>query len=113
MIPGMNPKMMKQAMRRLGIKSEEIEATEVLIKTAEKEIVILNPAVAKVNVMGQDSFQISGGDVQERGLSSEPDINEDDVKTVMEQASVSEEEAKEAISKAEGDLAKAIMDLKG
>lgn len=111
MIPGMNPRAMKQAMKKLGIKQEEIEATEVIIRTADKELVILNPSVSKVNMMGQETFQIAG-EVKERGLSSEPDINEDDIKTVMEQAGVDEAKAKEAIEKADGDLAKAIMDLK-
>ena len=112
MIPGMNPKAMKQAMKRMGIKQEEIDATEVIIKTADKEIVVNEPSVAKVNMMGQETFQISG-DISEREISSEPEIKEDDIKTVMEQASVSEEKAKEAIENNNGDLAAAIMELKG
>lgn len=111
MIPGMNPRAMKQAMKKLGMKQEEIEATEVIIRTADKELVIANPSVSKVNMMGQETFQIAG-EVEERGLSSEPDINEDDIKTVMEQAGVDEEEAKEAIKENKGDLAAAIMQLK-
>ncbi len=115
MIPGMNPRAMKQAMRRLGIQQQEIDATEVIIKTADKELVISNPSVSKVNMMGQETFQISGN-VEERAISSEssePEINEEDIKTVMEQAGVSEKEAKEAIKENKGDLAAAIMQLKG
>ncbi|MBT3814276.1 nascent polypeptide-associated complex protein [Candidatus Woesearchaeota archaeon] len=108
MMPGMNPRKMQQMMKQMGIQQVDIPATEVIIKTADKEIIITNPSVAKVNMMGQENFQISGN-VEERELSTAPDISEDDVKTVMEQANVSEEQAKAAIEGAEGDLAEAIM----
>jgi nascent polypeptide-associated complex subunit alpha len=110
MFPGMNPRKMQQMMKQMGIQQVDIPATEVIIKTAEKEIVVLNPTVAKVNMMGQETFQISG-EIQERAISTTPDISSEDVKTVMGQTHVSEEKAREAIEKAEGDLAQAIMDL--
>jgi len=110
MFPGMNPRKMQAAMKQLGIKQVEIPATEVIIKTEDKEIIVTNPSVSKVNMMGQETFQISG-EIHERELSTTPDISDEDVKTVMEQANVSEETAKEAIKKADGDLADAIMNL--
>ena len=110
MLPGMNPRKMQQMMKRMGIQQIDIPATEVIIKTEDKEIVITEPSVSKVNMMGQETFQISG-QVNEREKTTETEINEDDVKTVMEQANVDEEKAKEALEKANGDLAKAIMDL--
>ena len=111
MIPGMNPRDMQKAMKRLGIKQEEIDANEVIIKTNDKEIVIQKPQVSKVNMMGQDTFQIIG-EVQERPVSSEPEINKDDIKIVMQQTGATEEKAREAIENNEQDLAKAIMSLK-
>ena len=108
MIPGMNPKMMAKAMKKMGIKQEEIEATEVIIKTPEKDLIIRNPQVSKVNAMGQETFQVVG-EVEE--LTPEK-FSQEDVKTVMEQASVSEDKAKEALEEAEGDLAQAIISLK-
>ena len=111
MIPGMNPREMQKAMKRLGIKQEEIDAQEVTIKTADKEIIIHNPQVSKVNMMGQETYQIIG-EAEERALSSEPEINEEDIKAVMEQSGVSEEKAKAAIESNNGDLAKAIIELK-
>ncbi len=105
----MNPRAMEQAMKKLGVKQQGIPASEVIIKSDGKDIVISNPVVVRVNMMGQESFQISG-DVEERSASVE--ISDDDVKTVSRQAGVSEEEAREAISKANGDLAEAIMGLK-
>jgi nascent polypeptide-associated complex subunit alpha len=111
MIPGMNPRMMKQAMKKMGIQQVEIDdAEQVIIKCATREIIIDSPQVSRVNAMGQDTFQVVG-EYSEHELDSTPEINEDDVKTVMDQTGVSEEKAKEAIDAAEGDLAKAIMDL--
>jgi nascent polypeptide-associated complex subunit alpha len=112
MIPGMNPRDVQKAMKRLGIRQEEIEATEVIIKTPESEIVISNPQVSKVNMMGQETYQIIG-EAEERPLSTEMQINEDDIKTVMDQTGASEEDAAAAIKKNDGDLAKAIMELDG
>lgn len=112
MMPGMNPRMMKQAMKRMGIQQTEIDAKEVIIKLEDKEIVILDPQVSKVNMMGQETYQVVGRAV-EREISSLPEINEDDIATVAEQAGVSEEKAKEALENAKGDIAKAILELKG
>ena len=110
MLPGMNPRKMQQMMRKMGIAQVEIDATEVIIRCPDKEIVITEPSVSKVNAMGQETFQIAGN-ITEREISSEPTINDDDIKTVMEQAGVDEEKAKSALDASKGDLAKAIMDL--
>jgi len=106
MIPGMNKKALEKAMRKMGMKQEEIPATEVIIKTPEKNLIISNPEVLKVNMMGKDTFQVSGE------ISEESSISEDDVKMVAEQASVSEEKAKEVLEKNQGDIAKSIVELK-
>ena len=110
MIPGINSRQAKSMMKRMGIQQQEIEAEEVIIRLADREIVISNPSVSKVKMMGQETYQIAGEET-ERSLNSTPDINEDDVKTVMEQAGVSEEVARKAIEEANGDLAEAIMNL--
>ena len=107
----MNPRAMKQAMKSMGIQQQEIDATEVIIKTPEKELIIKNPQVSKVNMMGQETFQVVG-EIEERAIETEPEINEDDIKTVIEQTGVDEGKAKELIEKHEGDLAAAIMELK-
>jgi|SRR3989338_4108432 len=111
MIPGMNPRKMQQMMRKMGISQQEIDATEVIIKTHEKEIVISNPQVSKVNMMGQETFQIIGN-IEERPLDDGPEISEEDIRMVIEQTGVSEKEAKESIERNNGDLAAAIMELK-
>ncbi len=111
MFPGMNPKKMQQMMKQLGIQQVDIPATRVIIETEEKNIVITSPSVQKVNMMGQETFQIAG-EVHEEDHSSAPEISEEDVKTVMEQADVGEEEARQALEESQGDLAEAIVKLK-
>ncbi len=106
MFPGLNPKDLQKAMKKMGIKQEEIDATEVIIKTASKDLIIKNPKVVKVNMMGQESLQVTGEIEEFSGIS------EEDIKTVAEQASVSKEKAKEALEKTKGDLAAAILELK-
>ena len=111
MLPGMNPRKMQQMMKQLGIQQVDIPALEVIIKTKDRNIVITNPSVAKVNMMGQENFQISG-DIHEEAVSSVPDISEEDIRTVTDQTGVDKNTARKAIEKAEGDLAEAILNLK-
>lgn len=110
MFPGMNPRKMQQMMKQLGIQQVDIPATEVIIKSEGKDIIIKNPSVAKVNMMGQETFQVSG-EVEEQEHAVEAEIPEEDIKTVMEQASVDRKTALQALEAAHGDLAEAIMDL--
>ena len=110
MFPGMNPRKTQQMMRKMGIQQVEVPADEVVIRSGSKEIVITEPSVSKVNMMGQETFQIVGT-VQERSISSTPAINDDDIKTVMEQCNCSMDEAKAMIEKHKGDLAEAILEF--
>ena len=97
---------MQKMMQRMGIQQEEIDADEVIIRCKDKDLIISNPQVAKVNMMGQESLQITG-DIEERAR-----ITEDDIKTIMDQANCSREEAKKALEKNNYDLAAAIISLK-
>ncbi len=111
MFPGMNSRKVAQMMKKMGIQQVEIPANEVIIRTDEKEIIITEPQISRVNMMGKDTFQIMGN-ISEREFSSEPEITNDDIRTVMEQAGVSRDKAKKAITDSKGDLAKAILSLK-
>jgi len=108
MFPKINPKQMEKMMKQLGVKQEEIEADEVIIKCADKDLVIKNPGVQRVNMMGQESLQITGN-IEE---VSHEKFNEDDVKLVMEQTDCSEAKARKFLEKNEGDIAKTILELK-
>jgi nascent polypeptide-associated complex subunit alpha len=111
MFPGMNPRKVQQMMKQMGVQQVDIPASQVIIKSEGKDIIISNPSVAKVNMMGQETFQISG-EVHEQEHSTTPEISEDDIKTVMEQAEVDKEEAKSGLEKHNGDLAETILALK-
>ncbi len=106
MFPGMNPRQLEQAMKKMGIKQEEIEASEVIIKGKEKQYIIRNPQIIKMNMMGQESLQVTGT------LEEVSSITEEDIKTVASQANVSEAEAKQALEESNGDLAEAILHVK-
>lgn len=108
MFPGVNPKMLKRAMKQMGMKQEELDAEEVIIKLRDKELIIKNPSVAKVEVMGQETFQISGN-IEEKSLEK---YKEEDVETVKNQANCSEKEARKALEETNGDIAEAIIKLK-
>ncbi len=103
-----NQRRIMQAMKRLGVSQESIDAEEVIIKTKEKKIVIKNPEVLKVNLMGQDTFQITGV-VEELENTYEP--NEEDVNIVVEKTGVSKEKAINTLKKNKGDLAASILEL--
>lgn len=105
MIPGVNPKQMAQAMKAMGIKQKEIDADEVVIRGGDREIVISSPQVIEIDMKGVKTFQVMG-EIEERAA-----IPEGDVKMVAGQAGVSEEKAREALKKSDGDIAKAIMGL--
>ncbi|MDO8556744.1 MAG: nascent polypeptide-associated complex protein [Nanoarchaeota archaeon] len=106
MFPGMNKKAMEQAMKKLGVKQESIDASEVIIKTVSgKDLIIRNPQVMKVDMMGQESLQITGA------LEEVSAIVDADVKTVADTAHVSESIARQKLEECDGDLAKAILEL--
>jgi len=100
---GMDPKKMQALMRQMGIKSEDIPATSVVIETDSQKIIVENPQVVKVSMQGQESFQINGT------IRVEEKTSQEDLKLVMEQAGCSEEEARAALEKSEGDIAQAIV----
>ena len=64
MIPGMNKKQMKQMerqMKKMGMKMEDLPgALEVIIRFEDKELIIDEPSVSLMNVMGQETYQIEG-----------------------------------------------------
>jgi nascent polypeptide-associated complex subunit alpha len=112
MFPGMNmnSKQMKQAMKKMGMKQEDFESSQVIIKTPEGDIIIDNPQVSRVDMMGQETWQVVG-ESRFVELNTTPDISEDDIQTVIEQTNCSEELARQTIEKYKGDLAEAILEI--
>ncbi|MCX6814392.1 MAG: nascent polypeptide-associated complex protein [Candidatus Aenigmarchaeota archaeon] len=104
----LNPKQMEKMAKQLGMKMEQIDAEQVIIRLqGGGEIIIDNPQVSRINVMGQDTFQITG-DVTEK---EEDDSDEEDVEIVVEKAGVSHDEARRVLDET-NDIAEAILKLK-
>lgn len=114
---------MERQMRRMGVDFQQLEAvTEVLIRFPDRELVLTEPQVVTMQGQGDNVYQIIG-QAEERSLtvSSEAEegvpkavaitFSEEDVQLVANQANVSEEEAREALRAAEGNLARAIIAL--
>jgi nascent polypeptide-associated complex subunit alpha len=102
-------------MQKMGMKMDEIPGvSEVVIKTASKDIVIDEPIVTVISVQGQKTYQISGGRVSE--AQAEPQGQgvalDADVQLVAQQTGKNIDESRKALIEAGGDLAKAILSLK-
>ena len=98
-------------MKKMGMKMDTLEgAVEVIIRFEDKELIIDDPSVSLMNVMGQETYQIEGK-AREVELEYEIEIPEEDVEMVASSAGVSKEEAKTALEECKGDLAEAIMKL--
>ena len=106
MFGSIDPKKIQSMMKQMGIKQETIEANRVIIEQEDKDIIIDNPQVLKVQVQGQEQFQVSG-DISEQ----EKGIREEDIKQVMEKTSSSRDKAEKALKENKGDLAEAILNL--
>ena len=121
MIPGgrVNPRQMRQAMKRMGIEQEELEGVEeVVIRTASKEYVIRDANVTAMTAQGQKIWTVVGepivrdrADAKKSESTKGPTIPEEDVKLVAEKTGVSEAEARKALEEAEGEPAEAIIRL--
>lgn len=105
MFGGIDPRRMQSMMKQMGIENKEIPAKRVIIETDSKKIIIENPAVTEISMQGQKTYQIMG-DVKE-----EVSIPKEDIEMVMEATKKTEAEAKEALEKTSGDIAKAIESL--
>ena len=104
---GMDPKKMQQMMKQVGMKMDNVPASQVIIKTDAGDIIVEEPQVVKTTMQGQIVFQVSGN-VKEKSFSDE------DVKLVMDQSGIADKElASKALQEANGDVVKAIMKLKG
>jgi nascent polypeptide-associated complex subunit alpha len=108
MFGGMNPRQMQKMMKQMGISQEEVAAEEVIIKQADKDLVISEPNVVKVMMGGQETFQIVGK-ISERAREA---FSKEDVQMIMDQTGATSDEAASAL-KSEGDIAKAILKIKG
>ena len=113
----LSPHELRRLLKRYGVEVEEVKSAErVEIHLADKVIVVDKPQVLVFKIAKQTVFQISGESVHEEQRKrseqvEEIKVSEDDVKFIVEYTGVSYEKAREALIKAKGDIAKAIMML--
>ena len=75
---GLNPRKMKQMMEQMGIDLTEIDAEEVIIRTADEELVFDDADVQRMDAQGQQTYQIVGEpDVRPRGEGGSADAEGD------------------------------------
>ncbi len=112
MMPGgmRNPKQMKRMMKKMGMKTEDIDAERVIIETKEKKLVFDDAQVVHMNVQGQSTYQIVGTP-REEAPEGKVLIPDEDIELVAQRAGVSEDEARKTLEEVEGDLAEAIIKL--
>lgn len=104
---GVNPKQMAGMMRQFGIKNQEVDAVEVVIKLRSgKTIKIVEPQVQLIEMKGVKTYSLAGKEVEEEGFPDE------DIAMVAEQTSCTKEEARKALAETKGDIAEAILKLK-
>jgi len=109
-----NPKKMQAMMKQLGIKQEAIDAERVIIEKSDGKITIENPSVLKVNMQGQETFQISGDVIEESAEQEKETENlEKDIDMIAEKTGKSKDEVALVLEKNNGDIAATIMELNG
>ncbi len=96
--------------RRLLKNAKQINAKRVIIECEGENLVINNPQIVFMNLMGQEVYQIVGKAVKEK---KEVEISEEDVKLLMEKSGKSKEEVIKALKESNGDLAEALNKLIG
>lgn len=112
-------------MDQMGIDLDEIDAEEVIIRTADEELYFEDPQVQRMDAQGQSTFQVVGEPVSREGDASETAgqggstgddggggaIPDSDVEIVATRTGASEDEARTALEETDGDLAAAVERL--
>lgn len=113
MMPNMDPRALKKMMDSMGMKTTEISAERVIIEGRERNIVIENPSITMIEMQGNKTFQIGGSISEVEKEKAKVEITEEDVRMVRERTGAGEEEARRALEETDGDIAEAILRLKG
>ena len=110
MIPGVNPRQVQQMMKQMGMSQEDLNVSEVIIKTDKGDLIFKNPSVQKIKMQGNENFQLSGEYTMNESVA-QISISDDDVETVCSQVNVSKDKARLALTESKGDIAQAIVNL--
>ena len=110
----LSPREMRRLMKRMGLNLEELSGVSRVIVEFDdgKKLVAESPIAYLIRGKDQTMLQVIGSfeEVREEKESIEAvEINEEDVQLVAAQTGVSLEEAKQALTQTNGDIAQAIM----
>jgi len=111
-----NERQIKRMMQQMGIKSNDMSGViQVDFVFPDKKITIKNPEVTILEIQGTKTYQVVGGEESVGSVSNEKnqenDINEEDLKLVMEKTGASREKAVEALRRNGYKPAEAIIYL--
>ena len=109
---GMSPKKLDQMMKQVGISVDEVSGVEeVVIRTADAELVFEDATVTIMETQGSKMYQITGTPIKRPKPEPEVSISQEDIDIVMEKAECGAEKAKAALVETKGDLVEAISQL--
>ena len=117
---GLDPSKMQQMMKQMGIDIEDIDAEEVIIRTADEELIFTDADVQRMDAQGQQTYNIVGTpETRERSAESTDSASEasddaipaEDLEMVVTATGASEAEAREALEATGGMPADAIERL--
>lgn len=94
-------KKVQDMMKKMNMNIKEMDAERVVIKSRDKEIIILKPQVMVVDMMGKNVYQITGTVVEE-----------EDVKAAMKKTGKDRETVVRKFEELDNDLSKVIKELK-
>ncbi|MDR0335050.1 MAG: nascent polypeptide-associated complex protein [Methanomassiliicoccaceae archaeon] len=114
---GINPRQMKQAMKKMGIRNSELnDVFEVVIRMPNEELVFKYPEVSIMEVQGSKTYQITGepesraagaADAGEGGAA----MPAEDIELVMSQTGCDRATAVNALQECNGQPAEAIIKI--
>lgn len=111
-----NPRDLERMLKKLGVKVEQYTASEARVYLDTGEVMVFQePTVVVMRARSQPPMVYLVGEytVEKPEETGGVEISEEDVALVAEQAGVGMEEARKALEEARGDIAEAILKLKG
>ncbi|MCL2712499.1 MAG: nascent polypeptide-associated complex protein [Methanomassiliicoccaceae archaeon] len=111
-----NPRQMKQAMKKMGIRNTELkDVIEVIIKMPNEELIFKYPEVGLMEVHGSKTYQVSGEPESRPVGTIDEDTGEvipaEDIELVMSQTGCDKETAVNALQECGGQPAEAIIKI--
>ena len=102
---------MRRMAGRMGMDMKPLaDVTEVIIRTAQKELVIAGPMVNEMDTDAGVTFMVVTDGYEERELEK-PSFSDEDVELICVRTGASREDAVAALTECDGELATAMVRL--